>query len=400
MNMIIKGLCAPLVLLTMVSCGGGSDVAGGGIGGTGISQGPITGFGSVIVNGIKFEDIGAAIEVEDVSDRPRTDLKVGMVVKIAWERDTAGTYTAKSIVYGDDVQGPVSSIVVDVVGDATFTVLGQRVITHPASTVFDGAVDAAALADGNIVEVSGLKDIAGVLHATRVEFKSAVAGAGETFELKGVVAGLDSVAKTFTLGTVIVNYGVLAAPAAGACVEVKSTAGVVSGQLIASTIEVDDDCTHGGSEGQEIGVKGFPSAIDTTANTFMMHDQSVSYTDAAFVPGINETALSSAVIIEVEGVLSNGVLIAKKISIEMEGDLEGKGIAQGAVAVNGALTVNLSEPALGPKIFTVNNLTIYEDDSAAPISNFGKANIMAGQILEVRYYVEGATNVATRIKRE
>ena len=253
MNMILQRWYAFLVLLGMVSCGGGnSDVAGGGIGGTGITQGPITGFGSVIVNGIKFEDTGAAIEIEDVPNRPRTDLKIGMVVKIEWEKDTTDAYIAKSIVYGDDVQGPVRDIVIDGVGDATFTVLGQQVMTHPGTTVFNGVVDATALVNGNIVEISGLKDAAGVIHATFIDFKNAVASAGETFELKGVVKSLDSIAKTFRLGAVIVHYSTLTAPIMGTCVEVKSTAGIMNGHLVAGAIEVGDDCTPVvGSEAQD-----------------------------------------------------------------------------------------------------------------------------------------------------
>ena len=35
------------------SGGSGSNFANGGIGGTGVSEGPITGFGSIFVNGIK-----------------------------------------------------------------------------------------------------------------------------------------------------------------------------------------------------------------------------------------------------------------------------------------------------------------------------------------------------------
>ena len=47
-------LIAFLTLALFVACGGGSDVAGGGTGGTGISSGPISGFGSVFVAGTKL----------------------------------------------------------------------------------------------------------------------------------------------------------------------------------------------------------------------------------------------------------------------------------------------------------------------------------------------------------
>lgn len=403
MNTLSKGVLVALGLVTLASCGGGGGgVASGGAGGTGISQGPVSGFGSVFVNGIKFEDTAATIEVEDAV-RTRGDLKVGMVVKVAWTRDAAGNMTATNINFGDDVQGPMSAPVITG-SDATFTVLGHTVMTHLSTTFAGvGVVDAATLAAGNIVEVSGLKDAAGVIHATRVERKATAASLGETFELKGVVANLNTGATTFTLGTATVNYSGLLAPTAGACVEVKSTAAALNGagELVADIIQTDDDCTPGGTEGQELEVKGFPSVFSTANNTLTVNGQAISYTDAAFVLGKTEADLSTAVIVEVEGSLSGGILIAKKISFEIEGNLEGKGLAQGAIdASNNTFTVNVSEPVgTGMKTFTVNNLTVYEDKTEV-LANFGKADIATNQTLKVYYYLDGTTNVATRVKRE
>lgn len=405
MNKLSKAVLVALGLVTLASCGGGDGgIAAGGTGGTGISQGPITGFGSVFVNGVKIEDTAATrIEVEDnATGTARTDLKVGMVVKVEWERDAAGTLTAKNIVYGDDVQGPTG--VVTVTGtDSTFTVLGQTVMTHAASTVFAGVADAAALAampTTTVVEVSGLRDGTGVIHATRIEVKT---GATE-FELKGVVS-VASVGDTFTLGTtpaiVVINSPITVA--VGACVEVKSITGMSSGQLVASAVETDDDCTLGGAEGNELEVKGFPSAINTTNNTLTVNGQSISYPDTAFVLGKSETDLSSSVIVEVEGSLSGGVLVAKKISFEIEGANEAKGSAGGSITADGTFTVTVAEstPSIsGSQTFTVNNLTSYEDDSASPIANFGRANVASGQTLKVYYYLDGATKIATRIKRQ
>lgn len=407
MNTLTKGLIASAACWVMASCGGGGgvDLAGGGIGGTGISggiggsgisQGPITGFGSVYVNGIKFEETGAIIEVEGIAV-PRTDLKIGMVVNIAWERDTAGVYTAKSIVYNDDVQGPVAAKVVDATTrDVRFTVLGQTVVANPTTTAFD-KVTAEALEDGHIVEVSGLRGAAGVLYATRVELKKTVADQGEIFELRGTVANLNSGATTFMLGTAIVNYSGLTAPAVGDCVEVTSTAGLNSnGQLIATAIELKDSCTPGGSAGQELTLKGFPSAIDKTGNTFTVNGQQVNYSNATFPLGKNEENLSETAIVEVEGSLSGTVLIARKISFEVEGGLNVTGRAQEPITND-----TLMLAAATPDTFAVNNLTVYEDDSASPISNFGRGSIVAGHTLKVYYYTDtSGKHVATRIKRE
>ena len=71
-----------------------------------ISSGAITGFGSVFVNGVRFETSGAAFTI---NGRPGTqaDLRVGDVVKIHGHRDGAGNCTADHIDFDDLVKGPV-----------------------------------------------------------------------------------------------------------------------------------------------------------------------------------------------------------------------------------------------------------------------------------------------------
>ena len=62
-----------LAALTIAACGGGSDSAAVGSGGTGsFSVGTITGFGSVFVNGQRYDDSSASVSDED-GPRSRTD---------------------------------------------------------------------------------------------------------------------------------------------------------------------------------------------------------------------------------------------------------------------------------------------------------------------------------------
>ncbi|MCU7855552.1 MAG: hypothetical protein KZQ79_07650, partial [Candidatus Thiodiazotropha sp. (ex Lucinoma borealis)] len=67
-KLLISATTAALIA-TLYSCGGGggSQVADGGIGGTGVSMGRVTGFGSIFVNGIEFETDNASFTVNDVS---------------------------------------------------------------------------------------------------------------------------------------------------------------------------------------------------------------------------------------------------------------------------------------------------------------------------------------------
>ena len=83
---------AALSLMMLMACsgsggGGGDLMAGGGIGGTGISIGTISGFGSVIVNEVDFDTKEAQVVVNSQSkgagdEAVSTNLAIGMVVRI------------------------------------------------------------------------------------------------------------------------------------------------------------------------------------------------------------------------------------------------------------------------------------------------------------------------------
>lgn len=397
MNMITKGLFTSVALLTMVSCGGGgSNVAGGGIGGTGVSQGPITGFGSVFVNGIEFHTTGAEIEIEDGTQRPESELRTGMVVKIEWEKDNSGTnYTARRIVYSDDVQGPVSSLM-----DNTFTVLGRKV-TVTSLTVFDGGLTGLPgspgvkpLADNDVVEVSGLIYADGSIQATRIELKDSLPGL--EFELKGVVSGFSTNPKTFIIAGVKVDYSGVTPTADlgdGACVEIKGDllTGISGSTLSPTKIKLDDSCTAGGAEGQEVKIEGLIAGFTSGVSQFTVNGQTVQVTPQTLYD--NDTSmLADNANVQVEGTLSSsGVLIVQKISFRQEVTTEIEGRVTNVDTANKAVILNT---ATGPVTVTVNNLTLFDDD----LRNLG--DIKEGDMLKINYYTQGSANIATHIEKD
>lgn len=109
-------LAAALVTAVLMACGGsgGGDMAGVGTGGTGtvssvVSMGPISGFGSVIVAGVRYDDSHAVVTDEEGNVRGRDALKLGMVTTIRGSADfVAGSGVAESIRYGSElVEGVV-----------------------------------------------------------------------------------------------------------------------------------------------------------------------------------------------------------------------------------------------------------------------------------------------------
>ena len=75
----LRTLRAALLLLVLTACGG---VETGGTGAGAYVQGPITGFGSVIVAGVRFDDSGARVEDADGVRRDRDELRLGMLVEV------------------------------------------------------------------------------------------------------------------------------------------------------------------------------------------------------------------------------------------------------------------------------------------------------------------------------
>ncbi|MEQ6342088.1 MAG: DUF5666 domain-containing protein [Gammaproteobacteria bacterium] len=405
-----RGLLVSFILSGLVSCGGGAGggLAGGGIGGTGMSQGPVTGFGSVFVNGIEFATEGAEIEVEGQTGVTQAKLGVGMVVRVEWEKDASGKFIAKRIKYADDVQGPVAGIIPATTGTGgTFTVLGQT-IKVDALTVFSGTTGFAGLAGGQIVEVSGLRDANGDIRATRVEVKT---GTTEV-ELKGVVSSLGNPSGTFSIGATTVNY--ISLPGGvinGVCVEVKGTA---SGAVITATsIEFDDSCSLGGTKnGEEVEIEGFVTGL--SGDTFSVNGVAVSVASlpsSGYENGTNANLVNN-VRVEVEGKITNGVLIAQKVKFKLGGDdgasgggSGGDGSGGGIVfgEIKGQVTSVTSPNTLsifdGAKtvIVTVNNDTLFEDGIQRNLGNVTTSNF-----LKINFYTKDgtSTNIATKVERE
>ncbi|MGD8913904.1 MAG: hypothetical protein PVJ68_14345, partial [Candidatus Thiodiazotropha sp.] len=81
---VLVSIAIGVSVIGLYSCGGSGNTPtlNGGIGGTGITQGRVTGFGSVFVNGTEFNTDDASFTVNDLA-ATESDLAVGMVVRIS-----------------------------------------------------------------------------------------------------------------------------------------------------------------------------------------------------------------------------------------------------------------------------------------------------------------------------
>ena len=377
----------------LVSCGGGVDSGGTGAPALAFASGTITGFGSVIVNGVHFDDRSAAVRDGDGNARSRDDLRLGMTTDVrgsALGVDAAGNpaSTASSIVFASEIVGPVSA---SDTAARSLVVLGQT-IDVTTGTVFDTSLAGgqAALAVGNVVEIHARLDAAtGHYVATRIERRSSVA----QYALRGIVSSLDRTARTFSIGPTRIGYASLATAAVpatladGRFVRVSLALAPGAGGVWNATRIVDGAAAI--VDGEQAQIEGRVSAF-TSATQFSVNGTPVDASTAQFPNGSAGLALGRRV--EVEGTLAAGVLVARKVEVKSDGGGGGGGGEE--YEVSGAIA-SLDTAA---KTFVVRNVVV---SYAGTVDFRGgtAADLAVGREVEARGMLsaDGTRLQATRI---
>ena len=324
-----RSLAASALVAAVAACGGGGGggggptVSGGNASGTGsFTSGAISGFGSIIVNGVRFDDSAAAVKEEDGDDA--RELKLGMMVAINSSIISAGsTATASTVTFVSELEGAIEA------GRTTdsFTVHGVKVLITK-TTVCDvpSATGCAGLKTGDVVEVYGsfaasTATAPATLTATRIELQKAP----QLLKLRGTIGNLNTVSKTFTVGsqTATVTYAAIAAsvPASltnGLVVRVKVKAAKTPGGLYeAVRIKVPGERKM--EDRDEAKIEGrITTAIDAS-NTFSVNGLKVDASNAS-LPAGGTASLVVGVQVEVEGKIVGGVLVAAKVKLHEENE--------------------------------------------------------------------------------
>ena len=384
---------ALLTLAVLASCGGGVVGSGGtGAPDTGYSVGTVSGFGSVIVDGVAFDDLHARVVTETAPgvDSP-TEVRLGERVSVA----STQARVASLIRIETALSGPVASAP----SNGRFTVLGQTVTINatggsgPTTQFGGGYLSALDIAVGDSVDVSGVLVQQGatwIVSATRIDKLPA---APAYLRVTGVVAGLAG-STSFMLGDLAVDAGgatllpagstlangqavtVLALPAA----YVASGAGAP--RLRAAQVRM--------ASLQQSSVEGFLSgsisALDTPTKTFLLGAQRVSYAGATFSPA--GAAPSNGSYVQVRGkVGTDGTLVATSVDVrdsrtEDDSELSGNIAAFDSVA----------------RTFTLRG--VFVDASAATLQGCPAGGLASGLYVHVSGTLANSGVAATSVRCE
>ena len=339
--------CLLVVLLTL-ACGGGGgvdDLAGGGTGGTGISIGPASDYGSIEVNGRHFATENAEIFVEGRSKGTGTqamleNLALGMVVRVNGDIGQAQDGTAQEIYIDDDIRGPVDSIRTIDSLTTELIVLGREILLMD-TTRTDG-VDIAALDPGAWVRASGFNDAADRLVASYIGATTGDDGA----KIKGTVAQLDATGKHFTINGILIDYQDatlvdLTQPSEGAAVAVTGRLSGDQETMTAERIEPVD--RFGATDSDAVELTGV--VLEATGTQLLLDSVTVSVNAQTAYVGGELQELDSGVRVEAEGELIGGILNAEKIifldDAKLESDVAANQVGQSSLTLAGLTDITV-----------------------------------------------------------
>jgi hypothetical protein len=342
-----------LAVVALVSCGGDGTVGSGGTGyAPGQVLGTVNGFGSVIVDGVAYDDrsVAAIGEVAPGVDAP-ADVKLGQRVSVEYE--TAGVASVLRV--EPSLAGPIASVV----SGGTFSMLGQTVAVNTDGaagpvTQFGGGYDQASdLQVGDAVEVHGVafgQSGAYVIQATRIEKLMAMPA---YLRVSGLVGNLGaSSSQTFSLASLTVRED-------GAAILPMTTRLADDEAVTLLALPATLATGANGSIGLQAAeirirqlspsaldayVSGYLSHLDAQAKTFRLGSQTVSYAQATVTP--TQTSLADGQYVQVRGTVgSGGPLTAASVMIrdtasdddgELRGDVSAYDAATQHFVVRGA----------------------------------------------------------------
>ncbi|MGC8120146.1 DUF5666 domain-containing protein [Marinobacter sp. VGCF2001] len=331
LHTVLTLAAAPLVFGVLGACGGGGgggvSVADGGIRGTGSSVGPVSGFGSVFVNGIEFftDDIRNRSVTSNDGVNTESDLEKGMILRVegVWDDDLTGT--AQALNYDDTFRGPISAVEMDAeTGVQTLTILGQTVVVDRRTVMRLGAyADLAALVgqpdnvrisawhtgDGYRASFIG---VLADLPDNWVEVEGKVSLVNGQLQVNGQSVQLSDNAQYFN--------DLEPDELVGEFVEFE---GELNGEsVLAQTVRLSDDRRRVLEvEDGEAEISGPLTAPDLVAKSFRVNGVQVQYSDATDFEDFSVDTLSNGVLIEVEGEFRNGILLAEDVEL-LEEDAE------------------------------------------------------------------------------
>lgn len=398
MKFLFNSCLASLLAMGLIGCGSGSSEVAG-IDGSGApakidTEGTVDGFGSIIVNGVKYETSKADVIINGQSvmeDNLRAGYRVRIIGSID---DKTKIATADKIEFVPDLVGSISAIDLS---SQQLTLLNQTVQMTNRS-LFAAAIspdDLRGLSVGDRIQISGV-------FAQNKWIASRVDKSTDLDQIAGSISNINQANQTFSLNGISVNYS-------------AATLTDISGSQLSNNLKVSVRGQFNGNQLQASQIQGLSKTIDSQIKQFEREGVITRFASASDfdVNGITLIAnaqtrfehgtaadLKLGAQIEFKAERSGNDWLVTSISFEQEDNnrLEGA-ITSIEIVTSGSNVIATGNIQIGSTLIKTNVTTRYEDKGDNNLRRFGLANLVIGDYLRVTGFAQGNEFIATKIER-
>jgi len=375
----------------------GIDRGGAPVASAVITTGSVTSFGSVVVNGVRYDTSDAEFIIDSVPGS-EADLEIGQVITVRGQIDANDARTAVRVEFDDQLVGQAMNI------DSSagrLEVLGQ-IVRIDGGTSFDKEFSPRSLegiSSGDVIAISGFLDADGLTVATRIgpDDGNAVA------RVHGHVSDADTGAMTFRINALTVDYSAAmienfpgGEPANGDFVEVEGSE-ISSAELAADRVSLESRNLRDDDDDDLVGeIEGYITRFNSPADFDVDGQPVVTDAQTLFELGVAVDLDLNVKVQAFGSVDAANVLRADVIRFEPPGILaiaaqvEEVNVAAGTITLLGILV-------------RVDELTRLEDQSDDDERIFDLSDMNVGDWLEVHGFEDpvGSNTVsATLLERE
>jgi len=372
----ITAILAIAATLLLSGCGGGAvatllaEVGSGGTGGPIRVLGILTGFGSMIVDGMRRDDSRASYMSEEDQGPALAMASTGMMLGHSLELNLDADDSITSVMISPELVGTVSGVAAN-----NITVLGTKVTINKDTavgpvTALAGYTSPTAIQIGDRVVVYGLlkTDSLGVtsLQATLIAQKTS----GTGVRLTGYITQYNATAGTFVIGNQTVTIGSATLNPAGTSlsngqlVTVWSNASPIGTAISANTIRIKGPSGSSGT----LTLSGPISGYASTAS-FKIRNTTVDAANATLLPSGTTLSDNKYVVATGKYDAATNKLTATSVTVYAPA-------APTAVELHGTITNFVS-----PSSFTVRGAVV--DASSATVSGGTLAQLSNGVFVNV-----------------
>ncbi len=350
-----------------------------------IAYGPITQFGSIYVNGIKYEIDDA--ELEFVNGTGTSELSIGMMVQVNadWQQQINGVFNAQKVTFDHQIEGPIKAVVHH--GEITLLeVLGSTVVIA-SDTIMDKNISG-GFNVGAVVSVSGITNEKGQLLATYIALRSERYSEGQQIELESTIDSINERDQILHLNTMDVDVswatwkkGSLQTVVVGTRVEVVGQYDVANNRVIANKVRVKNN-NLSVNKGNQLNIDTIISSYQSI-NQFSLNGYSANAFEAEFLRG-EPSNLANGVRVRATGwINADGIFEVLTLRIRPDANFAAK------------VQVNSINRAAGEISFLnlsayVQSDTVYQSKLKSANKYFSVDDIQPGDWIEIQGVEEGS----------